>query len=167
MAVSAQASYLAQKSLGPWLSAWAIRSKWKLDYRLSAKARVVRWAVVILCYSFAARATFAAVRVSGGLIGLGFLCWPNFAYHVTRVFETWPTTEGTISSTYESASQWFISYSFEFKNQLYGGTSKVRRIEGLSLAEGYPAGRPVIIRYDPLNPDNSAIKKSSASAAKL
>jgi hypothetical protein len=29
---------------------------------------------------------FWYVRVAGGFLGLAFLCWPNFAYHLTNVF---------------------------------------------------------------------------------
>src|SRR5882672_5004040 len=105
---SSLTSFLFQKSLGPWLSVWAIRSKWNLDYKLSPNARLVRWGVVILCYSCAPRASLAAVRVSGLFIGLGFLCWPNFAYHLTRLFEKWPTTEGTVNSSRESGSHWAV-----------------------------------------------------------
>jgi len=151
--ISSQTSLFAEKSLGPWLSAWAIRSKWNLDYKLSPNANLVRWAVVIVCYSFAPRSSLVAVRASGLLTGLSFLCWPNFAYHLTRLFEKWPTTEGTVNSSRESGSRWSVSYYFEFNGEQYGGTSKIRPLPGLAL-DAYSEGSRVVVRYDPWNPDN-------------
>src|SRR5665213_3063715 len=121
--ISSQARPLWQTALGPWFSAWAIRHKWELDYKLSVRARSVRWAIVAAGYSIALTpgTNLWAVRVCGGFTGLGFLCWPNFAYHLTKLFEDWPTTEGTVGSSEEqSATRWILRYDFRFNGERYG-----------------------------------------------
>jgi hypothetical protein len=73
-----------------WLSVWAIRKKADADYRLSPTARAVRWTIVAIGFIvgyYAPGDDFGPyVRVAGGFLALGFLCWPNFAYHLTNVF---------------------------------------------------------------------------------
>ncbi|MDP8989791.1 MAG: DUF3592 domain-containing protein [Acidobacteriota bacterium] len=158
------ASYVAQKALGPWFSAWAIRRRWQLDYNLSVRARSVRWAIVATGYSMTLTpgTELWVVRVCGGFTGLGFLCWPNFAYHLTKVFEDWPTAEGTVgSSEVQSASRWIIRYDFEYGGERYGGSSKMKAIPGLAVKVAYPDGASATIRYDPLNPGNSAVVEQS------
>jgi hypothetical protein len=164
--ISSQARPLWQTVLGPWFSARAIRHRWQLDYKLSARARSVRWGVIAACYSAALTpgANFAAFRVSAGFIALGFLCWPNFAYHLTKLFEDWPATEGTPGSSEEQSTRRRTErYDFEFNGERYGGTSKVRRIPGLAVKEAYPDGALVVVGFDPLNPGNSAVVERSAS----
>lgn len=123
----------------------------------------MRWAIVAAGYLLALTpgANFWAVRVCGGFTGLGFLCWPNFAYHFTKVFEDWPITEGTVGSSEEqSDSRWISRYDFEYGGERYGGTSKVKAIPGLAVKAAYHDGSPVAIRYDPLNPGNSSVARS-------
>lgn len=81
--IAAQTGFLIEKSVGPWLAVWAVRYRWNLDYRLSANARLVRWGVVAVGYSMALGSTIRDIRLAGVLVGLAFLCWPNFAYHLT------------------------------------------------------------------------------------
>jgi hypothetical protein len=107
---------------------------------------------------------FAALRVSAGFTAIGFLCWPNFAYHLTKLFEDWPATEGTPGSSEEQSTRRRTErYDFEFNGERYGGTSKVRRIPGLAVKEAYPDGALVVVGFDPLNPGNSAVVERSAS----
>ena len=84
-----------RKSLGIWLSVWAIRYKADWDYKLGDAAKAVRWGVVGIGYVLAASLPGPGiVRVMPGAAGLCFLCWPNLAYHLTNLFVEWPTTEG-------------------------------------------------------------------------
>src|SRR5512142_2883677 len=94
-AVVSRVSFLWAKSLGPWLSVWAIRYKTGCDYKLSPTARAVRWLVVLCGYVLAAALPGPGiVRIVPGLTGLCFMCWPNLAYHLTNFFVAWPKTEG-------------------------------------------------------------------------
>ena len=164
--ISSQARPLWQTVLGPWFSAWAIRHRWQLDYNLSVRARSVRWGVIAACYSAALTpgANFAMFRVCAGFTALGFLCWPNFAYHVAKLCENWPTTSGTVGSSEErSTRRWTIRYAFEFNGERYGGTSNVRPVAGVAVKDAYPDGASVVVRFDPLNPGNSVVVKRSAS----
>jgi hypothetical protein len=163
--ISSQARPLWQLALGPWLSVWAIRNRWQLDYNLSVRARSVRWGFIAACYSAASTpgANFAVFRVCAAYTALGFLCWPNFAYHLTNLFEDWPTTEGTVGSSEEqSTRRWIIRYDFEFNGERYGGTSKVKPIPGFAVKDAFPDGAPVVVRFDPLNPGNSAVVASAS-----
>jgi len=150
-------SFAFEKSLGPWFSVWAIRRRWDLDCKLSPNGRLVRWGVVIICYSLGPRASPGAVRVAIVFIGLAFLCWPNFAYYVTKLFEKWPAIEGKVSSARQSGSRWCVDYYFDFNGQTYGATSKIKPISSLTLETAYPEGSLVMVRFDPLNPDRSRI----------
>ena len=71
-----------------WFAFWAIRSKYELDYKLNRAAQTLRWGVIVVAFSVALlRAPqFKAVRITAGIVFLAFLCWPNFAYHLTRLF---------------------------------------------------------------------------------
>jgi|SRR5580698_2886614 hypothetical protein len=77
-----------------WLSVWAIRWKAEADYPLDRFARIVRWTVVALGFAigyYVPGPGLGYVRVAGGFLGLAFLCWPNFAYHLTNVFRGKPS----------------------------------------------------------------------------
>ncbi len=72
-----------------WLSVWAIRKKAEADYPLDRSARIVRWTTVTVGFAigyYVPRPEFWFVCVAGGFLGLAFLCWPNFAYHLTNLF---------------------------------------------------------------------------------
>jgi len=67
---------------------WAIRRKGELDYELSEAQntplddRRSRFpSGLSICQT-----GFDLPRISALVVGLGFLCWPNFAYHLTNVF---------------------------------------------------------------------------------
>ena len=71
-----------------WLSVWAIRRKAEVDYPLDNRSRFVRWSVVVAGFAigyYVPGPGFAYIRVAGGFLALGFLCWPNFAYHLTNL----------------------------------------------------------------------------------
>ncbi len=77
------------KALGVWFVFWAIRRKGEFDYELTRNAKLVRWAVVGIAFALVAEFTrigFDAARISALVIGLAFLCWPNFAYHLVSIF---------------------------------------------------------------------------------
>ena len=72
-----------------WLSVWAIRRQAEADYPLDNTARVVRWATVAVGFAigyYVPGPKLGYVRLAGGFLGLAFLCWPNFAYHLTDLF---------------------------------------------------------------------------------
>jgi hypothetical protein len=72
-----------------WFCVWAIRHKGELDYDLDTMAKWIRWTVVAIFLGtpifrpelFGPRPT---LHVCSGMVGLLFLVWPNFAYHLTR-----------------------------------------------------------------------------------
>jgi hypothetical protein len=72
-----------------WLSVWAIRRKAEVDYPLDRSARVVRWVTVAVGFAtgyYVPGSELWYIRVAGGFLGLAFLCWPNFSYHLTNLF---------------------------------------------------------------------------------
>jgi hypothetical protein len=154
-----QLSFLLEKSLGIWFVVWAIRRKYKWDYRLSGMAKAVRWAVVTVCYVFLATGLlgFAAPRLFVLAVGLCFLCWPNFAYHLTNFFIEWPTIEGRIGSVARDGSRSVVTYSFELGQDSFGGRTTIRS----SSTPLYVTGERVEIAYDPLNPDESRLLSRS------
>jgi len=145
--------------VGIWLPFWAIRRKAELDYKLNATAQILRWVVIAMCYAlvFLPGVRLGPIRAACFIVGLTFLCWPNFAYHLARRFQNWPTTEGTVESAEKrSSSEWCVTYYFRSGGQTYGGTSTVKPIPGVGLKQAYPEGKILTIRYDPLNPGKSS-----------
>jgi hypothetical protein len=72
-----------------WLSVWVLRKKGDVDYPLNGPARAVRWAMVVMGFAigyYTPRPELWYVRMAGGFLGLAFLCWPNFAYYLTKLF---------------------------------------------------------------------------------
>jgi hypothetical protein len=72
-----------------WFSVWAIRRKAEVDYPLDRSARLVRWLAVAAGFAagyYVPGSDLWYLRVAGGFLGLAFLCWPNFAYHLTNFF---------------------------------------------------------------------------------
>ena len=70
-----------------WFISWAIRRKGELDYPLDLAAKMIRWVVVIVSIGIPAnlpKSLTPGARVALFLTGVGFLAWPNFAYHLTR-----------------------------------------------------------------------------------
>ena len=85
--------------LNVWFAFWAIRRRGELDIPLDRTAKALRWIVAISFLSF----PFAfphlidsyAFRISVGLVGWAFLCWPNLAFYLTkllRVMRVFPPT---------------------------------------------------------------------------
>ena len=149
-----QVSYALQKSLGLWLSVWAIRFSAGIDYKLSTRGRAIRWVVVVLCFGLTSvsGANVGWFRVFSYLVGLAFLCWPNLAYHLSKLFEEWPTAKGQVDSVQpQSASRWTVAYDFEVGGKRYGGHDSVK-----TDGDASPEGIRVLIRYDPLNPGRSS-----------
>jgi hypothetical protein len=79
---------LIKYALGIWFAAWAFRRKYKLDYPLDRGIQMLRWAVILVTFALALIHGPNAkwIRLCGGLTALAFLCWPNFAYHLARLF---------------------------------------------------------------------------------
>jgi hypothetical protein len=152
-----QVSYALEKSLGLWLSMWAIRYSAGVDYKLNAKARAIRWMLVVSCFALTSLpgANMGWFRVSSYLVGLAFLCWPNLAYHVSKRFEEWPTAEGRVDSVQQSGLQWTVAYDFEVAGERYGGRDTVKS-KARTVREAPGEGARVVIRYDPLNPSRSS-----------
>jgi hypothetical protein len=147
-------SFLFQKSVGIWLSLWAIRYKADWDYQLSGTAKVVRWGVVGIGYTLAAALPGPAlVRLVPGILGMCFLCWPNLGYHLTNLFVEWPTTEGRVGSAALDGSRSVVTYSFELGHATFGGATTLKSINVIPYSEG----ERVTVAYDPLNPDQSKV----------
>ena len=71
-----------------WFVVWAIRRKGELDYDLDSTAKFVRWVVVVLCLGISIlrpELLKSPMRIAVGFVGLGFLVWPNLAYHLTNL----------------------------------------------------------------------------------
>lgn len=151
----ARFSFLAQKSISIWIMVWAIRYGAGWDYKLSRLAKRVRWIVVITGYLLAAFLPGPSIgRLVSGFLGLIFLCWPNFAYHLTNLFVGWPTTKGRIVSVFDSGSGYFVSYTFELGSDTFGGRVQ---LGSDSHEVRYAPDDNITIAYDPLNPDRSRI----------
>jgi hypothetical protein len=95
-------------------------------------------------------------RVFSYFAGLAFLCWPNLAYHLSKLFEEWPTAEGQVDSVQQkSASRWMIAYDFEVRGERYGGHDRVNSDAGIKAGASSESTR-ILIRYDPLNPGRAS-----------
>src|SRR5215469_13093524 len=85
---------LLTASLSIWFIIWSIHRNLDVDKPLDASAKYLRFTIVILRYAFAAMpsvrpgSTAAVLQVIFAVIGLAFLCWPNFAYYLTRPVST-------------------------------------------------------------------------------
>jgi hypothetical protein len=77
--------------LSIWFVVWAIRRQGEFDYELDKTAQLIRWSVVFIGFGLIPRVPdewqYAGyLRLTLGFIAMLFLCWPNFAYHVRRLF---------------------------------------------------------------------------------
>jgi chromate transport protein ChrA len=80
---------IAAKAFGVWLISWAIRRKGEFDYPLDWIAKLVRWLVVVIAFAITAQfrpSDCWLCRSIALTIGLAFLCWPNLAFHLTKLF---------------------------------------------------------------------------------
>lgn len=146
-------SALSAKIVCIWFSVWAIRRKSEVDYVLSSSTRWIRWIVVILGFTVAYFAPLKSIRLVSGFAALAFLCWPNFAYHLTNAFIEWPTIEGCIDSVAQDDSRSVVTYTFELGQDFFGGRTIIRS----NSTPPYIAGQSVKIAYDPLNPEESRL----------
>ena len=154
-----QVSYALQKSLGLWFMFWAIRVSAGVDYKLNTRGRSVRWAVVIVGFALTSipGARLGWFRVVAFLMGLSFLCWPNLAYYLNSLFETWPITEGQVGSIQQqSSSRWQVAYDFEVEGERFGGLSTSKVDPRLNAGNPSLEEMRISIRYDPLNPGRSS-----------
>ena len=140
---------------------WSIRYAAGWDFRLSRRARVFRWSIVIA--GFAALhlkgSAFSAVRVAGFLVAITVLCWPNLAYRLDKMlFRDWPEADATVESAHKGPdSVWDVRYSFEFSGERRGGSSRFE-----SRKDEFPIGSRIKIVYDPLNPTESKVISSTS-----
>jgi hypothetical protein len=85
-AIRAGGTWLAIANI--WFLVWAIRRRGELDYELDSTAKLIRWALAIVCLGVPVRfpqlINPPAIRVCLGFAGVAFLVWPNLAYHLTR-----------------------------------------------------------------------------------
>jgi hypothetical protein len=72
-----------------WFVVWAIRRKGDLDYNLSPGGMLIRWFLVVSCLGgvLVAPQLFEPPNLRLGVFALGmaFLVWPNFAYHLVNL----------------------------------------------------------------------------------
>ncbi len=147
-------SYALSGSTAMWLSVWAFRYNADCDYKLNGTAKAVRWTVVLVGYALAASLPGPGfLRVTAFAVGLCFLCWPNFAYHLTKLLVAWPTTTGYVVSVTPFETGWTVTYSFDVGDDRFGGTATVADSE----SEHYCEGQSVTVRYNPLGPDDSKL----------
>jgi hypothetical protein len=151
--VVARFQFAFQKSLGLWLTSWVLRHSAGWDYKLGGTATLFRWGTVLVAYLLAAALPGPGiVRVMFLLIGLAFLCWPNFAYHLNGLFTSRPTTRGRVVSASQTDSGVIVGYAFVFDGETYGGRTLLKNESDL-----FAEGQSVRIRFDPLNPENSKL----------
>jgi hypothetical protein len=153
-AAVSQAGYLLERSAGIWFAAWALRHRLGWDYKLSGEAAAIRWALVLVGYLLAVLLPTPAARLTCGFVGLAFLCWPNFAYHLTNLFVHRPIMmiQGRVTSVAYDGSRASVSYSFTHGGDRFGGTAWVKR---RASAADWAPGQPIDVIFDPLNPNKS------------
>jgi hypothetical protein len=153
-AAVSQAGYLLEGSAGIWFSSWALRYRIGCDYKLSGVAEATRWTIILVGYLLAAALPIPMARLISGFVGLAFLCWPNFAYHLTNLYLEWPMVEGHIVSIVEVGSRVTLNYSYKLGNGSYGGAASLKPSD---LPVEPSPGHLIMVSYDPLNPDKSKI----------
>lgn len=83
-------SAVSAKIFGVWLAVWLIRRRGEIDYPLDGPARALRWIMVGIGFliGYLPGSNLEYVRLGGFSVGMGFLCWPNLAYHLRNLFGT-------------------------------------------------------------------------------
>lgn len=71
-------------ALGSWWCAYAFRYYGDLDITLDPAEKRLRWLVVAVGVQSYFLLPSAGGRVFAGAIWFLFLCWPNFAYYLSR-----------------------------------------------------------------------------------
>ncbi len=102
-------------------------------------------------------ASMGLVRVFAYLLGLSFLCWPNIAYHLDKSLRRWPSTQGFVISGEATEHGWNVGYNYFFNGVRYGGIARVQPVVGSTVHDSYPDGKPLLVSYDPYNPDCSQV----------
>src|SRR6202035_1075722 len=68
------------------------------DYPLDRSAQMVRWTAVVVGFAIGyyvpGQEFGGSVRIAGAFLALGFLCWPNFAYHLSNLFRANVSPDG-------------------------------------------------------------------------
>lgn len=151
-------SFLFEKSIGIWFAVWVIRYRAAWDFKLSSAARLLRWTVVGIGYLLGASLPGpAVVRLVPGSIGLCFLCWPNFAYHLGKIFAQWPQTDGRVVFTSQTEDAYLVGYSFTVGSETCGGTATIKIRNSLGDQQPYHEGQKIAVSFDPLNLNQSEI----------
>jgi len=155
-AAVSQAGYLLERSAGIWFASWALRHRAGWDYKLSGAAVATRWAMVLVSFLLAVSLPTPPTRLISLFIGLAFLCWPNFAYHLTNLFVKRPIVmiQGRVTSVAYDGSRASLNYSFTHGAERFGGTAWFER--RASPADWAP-GQPIDVIFDPLNPNKSNV----------
>jgi hypothetical protein len=151
-------NFLFEKSIGIWFAAWVIRYRVGWDFKLSSAAKLFRWAVVGIGYLLGASLPGpGVVRLVPGLIGLCFLCWPNFAYHLGKIFAQWPKAEGRVVFTSQTEDAYLVGYSFIVGSETRGGTATIKVRNSPGNQQPYHEGQKIAVAFDPLNLNQSEI----------
>jgi len=92
-----EASFLFTTSASIWFVVWAIRRQAEVDEKLDRVATILRWSVVTLGYLTASLPVMGIgwLQVLAFVVGLLFLCWPNFAYRLRSFLWGKSPAEGT------------------------------------------------------------------------
>jgi hypothetical protein len=87
--VLANARFLAESGICIWFPFWGFRRKYELDEKFDFPAKVVRWSAVGVCYVLGSLPgpKFGPAKAVALVVGLSFLCWPNFAYRVRNLLK--------------------------------------------------------------------------------
>ena len=146
--------FLIERSMGIWFPCWALRYRAGWDYKLNGAAKIARWTIVVVGYSVGASLPGpAAVRLVPGFVGVGFLCWPNFAYRLAKLLAKWPVAAGRVVSITKTESGIDVMYEFQGEEGRLGGMASL----AASSCGRAVAGQTIAVRYDPLNPGESEL----------
>ena len=88
-AVIRDAFAVGEALFGIWLTSWAIRRRYELDYELDPSEQVLRWSVVVISFVIVGRSPGPGHLISRAvplIVGLSFLCWPNLGLHLAQLF---------------------------------------------------------------------------------
>ncbi len=160
----------ASAVLGMYFACWSIRYSAGLNYKLSRRARLTRWLLVVGGFglTYLPGSNMAIARVTSGFVGLVIFCWPNFAYRLDKLlFRDWPQTRAIVeSSQSDSGGVWRMQYSFYCNGERRGGRDRVRTSSANWGESEFPVGSSVAIQYDPLNPGESRVVPSTDKRTK-
>lgn len=83
------ASQIASCAVSVWFVSWALRRKYELDHKLTPTEQLIRSAIIVVAFGMTLLpgSNLAAVRIIAGMIGIGFVAWPNLAHHTAAMFQ--------------------------------------------------------------------------------